>query len=86
MRACSRPTPSDPAARWTGAHGGQAFFACSTNYVVDVENAVIRRCRGDHGDLEGVSGSYRVSQAHAPCPRTSSSRRFPAKLLAFLNL
>jgi hypothetical protein len=32
---------SDPAARWTGAHGGQAFFAYSTNYLVDIENAII---------------------------------------------
>src|ERR1700743_400702 len=34
-------SPSDPAARWTGAHGGQAFFAYSTNYSVDVEDAII---------------------------------------------
>jgi transposase len=34
-------SPCDPAARWTGAHGGQAFFAYSTNYLVDVENAII---------------------------------------------
>ena len=34
-------SPSDPAARWTGAHSGQAFFAYSTNYPVDVENAII---------------------------------------------
>jgi len=34
-------SPSDPAARWTGAHGGQAFFAYSTNYLIDLENAVI---------------------------------------------
>ena len=32
---------SDPAARWTGAHGGQAFFAYSTNYLIDVDNAII---------------------------------------------
>ena len=32
-------SPDDPAARWTGAHGGQAFFAYSTNY--DVDNGVI---------------------------------------------
>src|SRR6202521_4153019 len=32
---------ADPAARWTGAHGGQAFFAYSTNYLIDVENAII---------------------------------------------
>jgi hypothetical protein len=34
-------SPSDPAARWTGAHGGQAYFAYSTNYLVDVENSII---------------------------------------------
>ena len=34
-------SPSDPAARWTGAHGGQAFFAYSTNYLVDTANAII---------------------------------------------
>jgi hypothetical protein len=34
-------SPSDPAARWTGAHGRQALFAYSTNYLVDVENAII---------------------------------------------
>lgn len=34
-------SPADSAARWTGAHGGQAFFAYSTNYLIDVENAII---------------------------------------------
>jgi transposase len=34
-------SPADPAARWTGAHGGQAFFAYSTNYLIDVANAII---------------------------------------------
>jgi transposase len=34
-------SPADPAARWTGAHGGQAFFAYSTNYLIDVKNAII---------------------------------------------
>jgi transposase len=34
-------SPTDPAARWTGAHGGQAFFAYSTNYLIDVDNAII---------------------------------------------
>ncbi|MEM8572740.1 MAG: IS1182 family transposase [Pseudomonadota bacterium] len=31
----------DPAARWTDAVGGAAFFAYSTKYVVDLDNAVI---------------------------------------------
>jgi hypothetical protein len=35
------PSPSDPAARWTGAHGGPAFFAYSTNYLIDLDHAVI---------------------------------------------
>ncbi|SMY10413.1 transposase [Flavimaricola marinus] len=34
-------SPADPAARWTGADGGAAFFAYSTNYMVDLDNAVI---------------------------------------------
>ena len=43
-RPRSRPkfiSPADPAARWTGALGGQAFFAYSTNYLIDVDNAII---------------------------------------------
>ena len=27
----------DPAARWTGAHKGQAFFAYSDNYLIDLD-------------------------------------------------
>src|SRR4029077_12427104 len=34
-------SPADPAARWTGANGGLAFFAYCTNYLIDLENAVI---------------------------------------------
>jgi len=34
-------SPSDPAARYTSAHGGQAQFCYATNYLIDVENAVI---------------------------------------------
>jgi transposase len=30
-------SPADPAARWTGAHGGQAFFAYSDNYLIDLD-------------------------------------------------
>ena len=34
-------SPADPAARWTGAHGGQAFFAYATNYMIDTDHAII---------------------------------------------
>ena len=32
---------SDPASQWTGARGGPAYFAYSTNYLLDTDNAVI---------------------------------------------
>jgi hypothetical protein len=32
---------TDPAARWTAAPGGPAFFAYSTNYLIDVKAGVI---------------------------------------------
>jgi hypothetical protein len=32
---------TDPAARWTAAPGGPAFYAHSTNYLVDVHAGVI---------------------------------------------
>jgi transposase len=34
-------SPSDPAARLTGANGDRPFYAYNTNYLVDLENAVI---------------------------------------------
>ena len=34
-------SPSDPAAQWTGAHRGPAFFAYATNYLIDTDNAII---------------------------------------------
>ena len=34
-------SPVDPAARWTGANKGPAFFAYATNYLIDLEHAVI---------------------------------------------
>jgi hypothetical protein len=34
-------SPSDPAAQWTGALRGPAFFAYADNYLVDLHSAVI---------------------------------------------
>lgn len=34
-------SPVDPAARWTASWGGPAVFAYCTNYLIDVENAII---------------------------------------------
>ena len=34
-------SPSDPAAQWTGALKGHAFFAYATNYLIDLDHAII---------------------------------------------
>jgi len=34
-------SPSDPAAQWTGAHKGHAFFAYVDNYLIDLKAAII---------------------------------------------
>jgi transposase len=34
-------SPADPASRWTGANKGLAFFAYCTNYLIDLDHAVI---------------------------------------------
>ena len=46
-------SPADPAARWTGAHGEQAFFAYSTSYLIDV----------DHGIIDDVEATTAIRQA-----------------------
>src|SRR6185295_5174365 len=44
---------TDPQSRWTAASGGPAFYAYSTNYLVDTEHAVIL-------DVEATPG-YRTA-------------------------
>ena len=71
-------SPADPAARWTGAHGGQVFFACSTNYLVDVENAIIV-------DVEATTAIRQAEVLAAKRMINRSMERFdlyPARLLA----
>lgn len=36
-----RSSLTDPQARWTAAPGGPAFYACSTNYLINTEHGVI---------------------------------------------
>ena len=45
-RPSRRPSPknislTDPAARWTAAPGGPAFYAYSTNYLIDLQAGII---------------------------------------------
>jgi transposase len=70
-------SPADPAARWTGAHGGPAFFAYSTNYLIDVENAVIV-------DVEATTAIRQAEVLAARRMIERSMERFglyPAKLM-----
>ena len=57
-------SPADPAARWTGAHGGQAFFAYSTNYLIDLDHAVI----------VDVEASTAIRQAEVKATKTMIER------------
>ena len=70
-------SPSDPAARWTGAHGGQAFFGYSTNYLIDVDNAIIV-------DVEATTAIRQAEVLAAKRMIERSMERFdlyPAKLM-----
>lgn len=55
---------SDPAARWTGAHKGPAFFAYSDNYLIDVKFGVIL----------DVEASRAIRQAEIGAARTMIER------------
>ena len=70
-------SPADPAARWTGAHGGQAFFAYSTNYLIDIDNAIIV-------DVEATTAIRQAEVLAAKRMIERSMERFdlhPAKLM-----
>ena len=62
---------SDPAAQWTGAHKGYAFFAYATNYLVDLDHAVIVDVEASRAIRQAEVGAARtilvsVVLAHLP--------------------
>jgi transposase len=67
--AASPATPkftsrSDPAAQWTGAHKGHAFFAYSANYLIDTH----------HGVIVDVEATRAIRQAEVGAARTMIER------------
>src|SRR6516225_6429269 len=65
-------SPSDPAAQWTGALRGPAFFAYSDNYLVDVKSGIIM----------DVEASRAIRQAEVGAVKTMierTERRFDIK-------
>jgi transposase len=57
-------SPSDPAAQWTGALKGPAFFAYADNYLIDVQ----------YGVILDVEASRAVRQAEVGAARTMLER------------
>lgn len=57
-------SPSDPAAQWSGALRGPAFFAYADNYLVDVQSAII----------VDVEASRAIRQAEVGAARTMIER------------
>ncbi len=57
-------SPSDPAAQWTGALKGPAFFAYADNYLIDVQ----------HGVIVDVEASRAVRQAEVGAARRMIER------------
>lgn len=57
-------SPSDPAAQWTGANKGHAFFAYATNYLIDTDHAIIL----------DVEASRAIRQAEVGASRTMLDR------------
>jgi transposase len=55
---------SDPAAQWTGAHKGHAFFAFAANYLIDT----------DHGVIVDVEATRAIRQAEVGAARTMLER------------
>lgn len=51
---------ADPAAQWTGALKGKAFFAYSANYLIDTDHAVIVDVEASRAILSAESGATRT--------------------------
>ena len=52
---------SDPSSQWTAARKGPAFFAYSTNYLIDTEHSVIVDVEGTRSIRQAEIGSVRTT-------------------------
>jgi Transposase DDE domain len=53
-------SPSDPAAQWTGAHKGPAFFAYANNYLIDVKVGIIMDVEATRAIRQAEVGAART--------------------------
>ena len=67
-----RVSPSDPAAQWTGAMRGPAFFAYAGNYLVDVKFGVIVDVEASRAIRQAEVGAAKTRRAALRGPKTSA--------------
>src|SRR3974390_2994719 len=65
-------SPSDPAAQWTGAKRGPAFFAYSDNYLIDVKSGIIM-------DVEASRANRQAEVSAAKTMIERTEQRFDIK-------
>jgi hypothetical protein len=65
-------SPTDPAARWTAASGGPAFYAYADNYLIDLKHAVIM-------DVEATTAVRQAEVTAAKTMITRTADRFDAR-------
>jgi transposase len=53
-------SPLDPAAQWTGAHKGHAFFAYATNYLIDTQHAIVLDAEATRAIRQAEVGASRT--------------------------
>jgi transposase len=53
-------SPSDPAAQWSGARRGPAFFAYADNYLIDVKSGIIMDVEASRAIRQAEVGTARV--------------------------
>jgi len=68
---------SDPASQWTAARKSPAFFACSTNYLIDTDHAVIVDVEATRSIRQAEVGSVRAMLVDRPKHLNPSSWRHP---------
>src|ERR1700689_2185255 len=65
-------SPTDPAARWTAAAGGPAFYAYADNYLIDLKHAVIM-------DVQATTAVRQAEVTAAKTMITRTAERFDAR-------
>ncbi len=79
-------SPSDPAARWTGADGGLAYFAYATNYMIDLDHAVIVDVEATTRDPPGRGDGGKTHDREKPRALRALSREADSRQFVWLRV